>query len=117
VHTQRLADVLLVDPNQLTVDDAAVVAVDHDGGLILERLHTGAGGGQPAPARRREAEVLVEVVTVEADDGGLQDVGRGRRPVGLAPAADLVERERGLRLRPGKAELPGEAGTEPRRGV
>ena len=78
VDTERLADVLLMDADELTVHNATVVPLHHDGGLILECLDTGARGRQAAQTRRREAKVLVEVVAVQTHDGRFENVGRGR---------------------------------------
>ena len=114
-HTERLADVFLMNPDHgAATGRQPVVTIDDDGAFAAERQHLRGRGTQPGDPSSSQAEVLIEVVIVEPGDGGLEDV-RGRHDTGrVTPlAGGRVEIQRRLRLRTGQAELPG-AGQVPR---
>lgn len=110
---EALAHVLLVDAHVgLAVADA-VVALDHQGGLILEPLRRHGGDHEADQGGRPHAHVLVDVVVREPGDGGLDDVARGPGAVGPKPHAVRGPHECGLRLRPGQREPAIHAGARP----
>jgi hypothetical protein len=102
-----------VDPDQPPIERASVVPVDDDGALLAEPGNVRPVHDETSAASGVEAEVLVEVVVVEARDGGLQGVSRGRGAGRDAPPVVLVE-QGGLGLGSGEAELAGELAAEPR---
>jgi hypothetical protein len=112
VHAQRLADVLLMDAHQLTVDESAVISVHDDRALVGEPSDPRASHNQAGTTSRIETEMLVEIVVVETHNRWLEDVAGGRCSGWDAPATVLEEKGR-LCLRPGKTELAGEFSSEP----
>ena len=93
-----------------------VVAFDDDGAQVAEPGDLGADHVEPGGRGGPQAQVLVEVVLVEACDGGLEDVRGGPGAVQEAPAVAGPE-EGGLGLGAGQAEPAGEVGPEPGRRV
>jgi hypothetical protein len=105
-----------VDTDGVAVAPGSVIAGDDHGGLVVKARDGRARGGQAGAAGGVRGQVLVEVVVLEPGDGWLEDVSRRRRSRRNAPSL-ATSQQRGLRLRAGKAELPGEGPSEPRRSV
>jgi hypothetical protein len=59
VHAEDLANILLMDPNQLSLDVASVVAIDDYGALVLELPDAGACHHETGAPCRVKTEVLV----------------------------------------------------------
>jgi len=113
---ERLAQILLMDPDDLTPHLPPVVTVDDDGGLVPEPADLRPGSNQPGTSGGVEAEVLVQVVVVKPGDRRLEDVG-GRGGAGWNTPTPILEEQSRLRLGSGEAELAGEGPAEPGRGV
>jgi hypothetical protein len=111
-----LAEVFLMHANDRAAHRPAVVTIHDDGGLVAEVGDPRARGDEPRPAGRIEAEVLIQIVIVEAGNRRLEDVRRGRR-TGRDTPAPVLEEKGGLRLGSGEAELAGEGLAEPGRRV
>src|SRR5262249_34976575 len=103
---EGLADVLLVDANNVVALVLPVVAFDDDGDLVLEPHDLRLRNRQAESACQCEADVLVLRMAVELAGRRLQDMRGGQTSGRNAPAATL-QQQSGLRLRSGEAELTG----------
>jgi hypothetical protein len=110
-HSQHLAHVLLMHPHEPSAGvELPIVAAHHESFLVFERSNGRLRDCQPDFMRQPEAEVLIDVETVEVPSSRwLQDVGRGRRARRNASTAVFVEQGH-FRLRSRQAELPRIAG-------
>jgi hypothetical protein len=106
----------LVDARKAAVEQAAIVALDGDRALAVESSDARARSDEAGAPGRAEADVLVQVVIVEAGDGGLEDM-TGRGGSRRNPPTSIQVQQSGLGLSAGEAELAGEVATEPRRRV
>lgn len=87
----RLAQVLLVDPQQGSCCvTSAVVAFDDQGWFVLEVLEAGGGCRQADAPCCLEADVLVEGLKPEPVNTWLEDVGGWLCPGGLIPGRSFV---------------------------
>jgi hypothetical protein len=116
VDTKRLANILLVDAHKVVVKQAAIVALDNDRALAIESSDVRACGDEARVSGRVEADVLVQVVIIEADDSRLEDV-TGCEGSRRNPPTSIQVQQSGLGLSAREAELAGEVATEPRRRV
>src|SRR5439155_18043081 len=99
----------LVDPGNSAVwMRESVVSLDHDHPLGSEPTDVGRSRRQAEPVRGAQAQVLVEVVFVQAGDRWFEDVRGGCGALGFAPPSSVrVVVQRGLGLRASEAELTG----------
>lgn len=112
-ESKRLAEVLLMDPDDLTPHLPPVVTVDDYGRLVPEPDDLRPDNKQPGTSGGVEAEVFVQVVVVKPGDRRLEDVG-GRGGAGWNTPAPILENQSRLRLGSGEAELAGKGPPEPR---
>ena len=113
---ESLAEILLMDSDDLTPHLPPVVTDDHYGGLVPEPADLRPGSNQPGTSGSVETEVLVQVVVVKRGDRRLEDVG-GRGGAEWNTPTPILEEQSRLRLGSSEAELPGEGPPEPRRRV
>ncbi len=100
--SERLAEILLVQPAPPSVLFDAVVAGGHQVGALAGLARCHARGVEPAGPRQRQAQRLVLHAAEQAFGIGLQDVRRRRAVVGNADAALRVDGYAELVLHAGK---------------
>ena len=95
-HREGLACVLLVKSDQLSVlKSSSIVASHYDRGLTIKTTHRGLGHCQTKLLSQLQAEVLVDVESVEIPPRrGLEDVCRGSRARRDSPSFTIVDEGR-----------------------
>jgi len=92
-----------------TLADAAVLAGESGGGIIIDPLHLQRGGGTPGDVRSLDPKLIAYCQLCDAPLAAPHDLPRPRelpRGQSVEPITDLALEARAVRLLPGDGELP-----------
>ncbi len=58
-------------PKHLITDFSAIIPLNNNGSLVAEAYNPGTRGDEPGASRSVEAEMLIQIMVVQADNGWL----------------------------------------------